>query len=99
MGVHFLHRHVLDNVFILEEGNLPQPWCPRCEMLVPCNALNGRHLDTAQCDRGAERKRRWLAEEELRDSTERAFEAYGAPLENVTAFRYLERVMMAGDDD
>ena len=30
---------------------------------------------------------------------ERAFEAYGAPLEYVTAFKYLGQVMTAGDDD
>ena len=29
---------------------------------------------------------------------ERAFEVYGAPLENVTAFKYLGRVMTAGND-
>ena len=28
----------------------------------------------------------------------RDFEAYGAPLENLTAFKYLGRVMTAGDD-
>ena len=30
---------------------------------------------------------------------ERDFEAYGKPLETVTAFKYLGRVMTAGDDD
>ena len=30
---------------------------------------------------------------------ERALEVYGAPLENVTAFKYLGQVMTAGDDD
>ena len=40
-----------------------------------------------------------MAEAELRDSMERAFDAYGKPLENVLAFKYLERVMTAGDDD
>ena len=35
----------------------------------------------------------------MRKSTERDFEAYGTPLENVTAFKYLGRVMTAGDDD
>ena len=40
-----------------------------------------------------------LAEHELRASTEREFEAYGTPLKNVTAFKYLGRVMTAGDDD
>ena len=68
-------------------------------MLVPWCDLNGRYLATAQCARGAEKKRRRLAEEELRESSERAFQAYGASLENVTAFKYLGRVMMAEDDD
>ena len=84
---------------ILDEGNLPHPRFPRCDMLVPWRKLNGRHLATAQCGRGAERKRRRLSEEELRDSTDRYFQAYGEPLENVTAFRYLVQVMTAGDDD
>ena len=30
---------------------------------------------------------------------ERAFEAYGTSLENITAFKYLGRVITAGDDD
>ena len=33
------------------------------------------------------------------DITNRAFEVYEAPLENVTEFKYLVRVMTAGDDD
>ena len=65
------------------------PWC----------RLNGRHLSTAQCARGAQQKRRRLAEKELREITERAFQAYGEPLGNVTAFRYLGRLMTAVNDD
>ena len=68
-------------------------------MLVPWRALNGRHHATGMCRKGAERKRRRMAEVELRDSTERAFEAYGKPIETVTKFKYLGRVMTAGDDD
>ena len=40
-----------------------------------------------------------LAEEELREISERAFQAYGAPLQNVTVFKNLGRVMTAGDND
>ena len=68
-------------------------------MLVPWRALNGRHLATTQCARGAERKRRWIAEEELQEILERAFQAYGSPLENMTVFNYLGRVITVGDDD
>ena len=32
MRVHFVHRYVQDTVVMLEEGNLPHPRCPRCDM-------------------------------------------------------------------
>ena len=99
MQVHFLQRHVLDTVVILEEGNLPHPRCTRCDILIPRRDLNGRHPATAQCARGADRKKRRLAAAETRKNSERAFEAYRERLENVTTFRYLGRVLKAGDDD
>ena len=51
MQVHFLHRHVLDTVIILEEGKLPHPRCSLCDMIFLQKALNGRHLDIAKCER------------------------------------------------
>ena len=84
MRVHFFHQHVRDTVIIVEEGNLPHPWCPRCNMLVPLRAMNGRHLAIAQFAKGEERKRRRLADEELRESSERYFQAYRELLETVT---------------
>ena len=98
MRVHFFHRHVQDTVIILEEGNLPNPRCPHCNMLVPWRALNRSHLATTQCTKGEERKRRQLAEEELRESSWRTFQAYGELLETVTSFKYLGWVLTAGDD-
>ena len=95
MRVHFVHRHVHDTVVMLEEVNFPHPRCSRCDMQVPRKALNGRHLGTAQCAKGAERKRRRLAETEPRDNLERAFSAYGQPMETVTEFRYLGRLLVA----
>ena len=99
MWVHLLHGHILDTMVILEEGKLPHPRCPRLYMLVPRRTLNGRHPATAQCVRGAEQRRQRLAEAELRKITERAFEAYGELLENITAFKCLVQVLTAGDDD
>ena len=86
-------------MIILEEGNLPHPRCSRCDMLVPCRELNVRHHTTTLCKKGAERKRRRMAEAELRKITERAFEAYGKPLETVLTFKYPGCVMTAGDKD
>ena len=99
MRVHFVHRHVQDTVVMLEEGNLPHPGFPRCDLQVPRKVLNGRHLGTAQCKKGAERKRRWLAETETWDNLERAFHAYGKPMEAVSEFRYLGRLLTATDND
>ena len=53
MQVHFVHWHVQDTVVMLEEVNFPHPRCARCDMQVPRKALNGRHLGTAQCAKGA----------------------------------------------
>ena len=52
MRVHFVHRHVHDTVVMLEEGNLPLPRCPRCDLQVSRKALNGRHLGTCMSHRG-----------------------------------------------
>ena len=61
MRVHFVHRHVHDTVVILEEDNLPLLRCPWCDLQVTSKALNGRHLGTLHCKKGAERKRQRLA--------------------------------------
>ena len=82
----------------MEDGNLPHPRCNRCDILISRQALNSRHPATAQCVRGEEQKRRRLEEEELRESSERAFEAYGDLLENVTMFQYLGQVLTEGDN-
>ena len=40
-----------------------------------------------------------MAETELQEITEMAFEAYGKQLEAVPSFKYLGRIMTSGDDD
>ena len=67
--------------------------------MVTWNALNRRHLSTTQCANGGGRKLRQLVEEELWKSLERAFQAYGEPLETVTLFKYMGRVLTVGDDN
>ena len=67
--------------------------------MVPWYALNGRHLATTQCAKEAERKRRWLSDEDLWESLERAFQAYRQHLETVTLFKYMGRVLTAGYDN
>ena len=71
---------------ILEEGNQPYPRCPQCDMFVLNKSLNSRHMTTVFCQRGAERKRQRLAEEEARAGAETEFIADGIPLAQVTYF-------------
>ena len=51
------------------------------------------------CKIGAERKRRRLAEAEIRECTEMAFEVYGQQIKSVSRFTYLGKVMTAVDDE
>ena len=74
MWVSFYHWHARDTMIILEEGNLTHKQCSRCEMMVPWRDLNGRHLNTSQCNNGAYRKRSRVVEEDLRESAERHFQ-------------------------
>ena len=99
MRVHFWHRHVRDTVVILDEGKLPHPRCPLCDMMVPWKDLNRTHRRTEQCNRGTYRKRQKLAAEEERGVPTRAVIAYGRPMDMVTSFKYLGRVILAANDD
>ena len=54
--------------------------------------------DRAVCKR-ADKKRWRLAETETRGNSERAFKAYGEPMEEVLEFKYLGRILTATDDN
>ena len=95
----FVHRHVGDIIVILGEGNRPYPRCPHCDMFVSLKDLNGRHLTTALCRWGVDRKRDRLSEEEAQAGAKADFIAYGTPLALLTSFRYLERVLLADEDN
>ena len=84
---------------ILDEGNIPHPRCPLCNILVPWRSLNGMHWHTAQCNKGAERKRQRLAAQEERAVTSMDFSAFGLQLEMVSSLKYLGRVISEGDDN
>ena len=56
MQVHFWYQKFRDAVVILEEGNLPHPRSPLCNMLVPWRSLNGPYKCTAQYNKGEEQK-------------------------------------------
>ena len=51
------------------------------------------------CRSGVERKRLRLEETEIRESTEMDFEVYGKQLKTVPSFKYLGRILTAGDNN
>ena len=56
MMVHLWHWHIHATVVIMEEGKLPHPQCPLCDILMPWRSLNGMHRLTDQKNRGVDRK-------------------------------------------
>ena len=99
MRVHFVHRHVQDTVVILEEGNLPLPRCPWCNLQVSRKALNARHLETNQCRTGAERKIRRLAAAEGEAAEGGGVQCLREEDAIGEEFRYLGRIVTSTDDD
>ena len=80
-------------------ATLPLPRCPQCDLQVFRKDLNGRHLETSQCRKGTEQKRRRLAETELETTSEKAFHAYRTKIRAVTEFKYLGRILTNTDGD
>jgi hypothetical protein len=94
---HFTYWHPHDVIVILEEGRLPQ--CKLCGMHVPMPALAGGHRNSAFCREGVACNRQRLAAEEAALAHGVSFMVEGAPLEQVSAFKYLGRPLSSTDDD
>jgi hypothetical protein len=96
---HFMHRHVRDELVILEEGTALLPRCELCDMFVTYKSLNQSHQQSAYCREGAARKRQRHAREDARLASEVVFTARGVPLDSVQTFVYLGRPLSCFDND
>ena len=67
LWVKFSHRHPMDIILILEEGNQHKPQWPQCDMFVPQEALNQEYLTSEMCQCRTERKQRRLVSEETEE--------------------------------
>jgi exonuclease III len=97
MRRHFLFRHYYDTIIILEEGRLPR--CDDCGMFCTLSALAGKHMESALCREGARRNRRKIINLRCIRAFRRTFQLRDQPIETVTAFRYLGRVITSRDND
>ena len=92
---HFMRRHDPHHIIILEEGLLPQ--CPNCGKHL--YSVNDAHLASRTCRTLTERRlqRKRLASQAL--SPEVTFFIDGQPIERVSSYLYLGRVLQANDLD
>ena len=96
MRNHFRSRHVRDDIWIEEEGQLPR--CTRCGIFMK-DANSARHQGTEAC-----RKFTIVREKEARAeiqvlALEVKFTIGGVEIKRVKQFRYLGRVLDENDDD
>ena len=68
-------------------------------MHVPYTALNRKHYNTAACRRGQLAKQRRLATAAKYKAQETHISIHGTPLQTVTSFKYLGRIMSANNND
>jgi hypothetical protein len=68
-------------------------------MFVPRPAVYTTHPNTAMCKNGTDRKRQRLAIAEARQAKEHVLTARGVPLETVSIFKYLGRLLSNTDED
>ena len=73
LQIHLSHHYVQYTTTILDEGNLPHPYFPQCNIFFPFKALNGRHPSVEMCVWGREVKRKHLSTEEAQAGVEASF--------------------------
>ena len=96
MRVHFQARHFHDTIVIEEEGRFPR--CMSCGIFT--SAVGDAHRKTQTCIKATKVKSLRQAEElNKRVVAERVFTVQGIPIETVSEFQYLGRIVMNKDDD
>jgi hypothetical protein len=97
MRCHFMHRHFQDTIIIMEEGTLPR--CTLCGMFVTPLQLAGRHTESVLCKRGAKRNKQRMQDLQCIGAFRRTFTIQNQPIETLTSFRYLGRIIASSDSD
>jgi hypothetical protein len=94
--LHFRNMHNHDTITVSEEG--PQPHCPKCEVFQ--KEVGQRHQQSEACKQSAMcieiRGNQEANRENTRNTT---FTVKGEPIEQVTEFKYLGRMVTETDDD
>jgi DNA-directed RNA polymerase subunit RPC12/RpoP len=93
---HFAVRHPEDVIIIVQEGEYPR--CPYCRMFVP--KLGPRHFATKACQTQSARvQEKERIDRQANMARNVVFYVDGTPIDNVTEYKYLGRIMSADDQD
>ncbi len=96
MRGHFRNMHNQDTIVIEEEGQLPR--CTECGIFQ--RTVDAKHKQTEECLRWSKiRKDRETAKAHSETVKETVFTVNGAPIRNVSEFKYLGRVVESNDND
>jgi hypothetical protein len=68
-------------------------------MFCTLSALAGKHMESALCREGARRNRRKIMNLRCIRAFRRTFQIWDQPIETVTTFRYLGRIITSRDND
>lgn len=89
LQMHFVRRHPVDSICILEEGGQPLPRCKLCDMHIIELSLNRGHTNTVSCHNGMALKQQRELATSHRRAAETVAQALGHNLERVEQFCYL----------
>ena len=97
MRQHFAGRHLIDSITIREEGQLPR--CQSCGLFAK-SVNSTRHTNSQACLNLTEKRQRYFKQAAQQErSAMISFTVNGVEINKVYEFRYLGRMLDAGDDD
>ena len=96
MRKHFRARHMRDTIIVEEEGHLPR--CVGCGLFQ--RSVGIKHQQTADCIRWTKIREDREADKVNKETVAgTVFHVQGVPIETVSEFKYLGRVVKNNDDD
>jgi hypothetical protein len=96
---HFQARHPADSICIKEQGHRPLPKCKKCGLQLDQKALNTTHTGSAHCRELQKKATRRKLQQNVYKALLTEITAMGIPLEKVSCFRYLGRVISDENTD
>jgi hypothetical protein len=95
MRKHFRSRHPEDIIIVEEEGRLPQ--CTKCGLFQ--RSVNGKHQATLDCIKAMATRARRQDAKIQQQSARVSFTVNGCPIQSVSKFKYLGRILDNRDSD